>query len=56
MKAKAWRLYGALAGDRAVYGVVKTKPEGLQFHDVAAATDAIADAIKRVMEGAGGEL
>ncbi|MBR2837643.1 MAG: class II fructose-bisphosphate aldolase [Kiritimatiellae bacterium] len=42
--------YGALAGGRAVYDVVKRIPDGLQFHDVAvAATDAIADDIKRVM-------
>ena len=42
--------YGALAGGRAVYDVVKRIPEGLQFHDVAvAATDAISDDIKRVM-------
>ena len=43
--------YGALAGGRAVYDIVKAKPEGLQFHDVAvAATDAIADDIRRVMK------
>ena len=42
--------YGALAGGRAVYDVVKRVPEGLQFHDVAtAATDAIEADIKRVM-------
>ena len=42
--------YGALAGGRAVYDIVKAKPEGLQFHDVAvAATDAMAEDIKRVM-------
>ena len=42
--------YGALAGGRAVYDIVGKKPEGLQFHDVAvAATDAIAEDIKRVM-------
>ena len=42
--------YGALAGGRAVYEIVKAKPEGLQFHDVAvAATAAIADDIRRVM-------
>jgi len=42
--------YGALAGGRAVYDVVKRIPEGLQFHDVAtAATDAIEADIKRVM-------
>ena len=43
--------YGALAGGRAVYDIVKAKPEGLQFHDVAvAATDAITEDIKRVMK------
>ena len=43
--------YGALAGGRAVYDIVRQKPDGLQFHDVAvAATDAIADDIKRVMK------
>lgn len=43
--------YGALAGGRAVYDVVKRTPQGLQFHDVAvAATDAIADDIMRVMK------
>ena len=43
--------YGALAGGRAVYDVVKAKPEGLQFHDVAvAATDAMAEDIRRVMK------
>ena len=42
--------YGALAGGRAVYDIVKRIPDGLQFHDVAvAATDAIAADIKRVM-------
>ena len=42
--------YGALAGGRAVYDIVKRVPEGLQFHDVAtAATDAIEADIKRVM-------
>ena len=42
--------YGALAGGRAVYDVVKRIPEGLQFHDVAvAATVAISDEIRRVM-------
>ena len=42
--------YGAIAGGRAVYDIVRNKPEGLQFHDVAvAATDAIAEDIKRVM-------
>ena len=43
--------YGALAGGRAVYEIVKRTPEGLQFHDVAvAATDAIAADIRRVMK------
>ena len=43
--------YGAIAGGRAVYDIVRQKPEGLQFHDVAvAATDAIAEDIKRVMK------
>jgi fructose-bisphosphate aldolase class II len=43
--------YGAIAGGRAVYDIVRHKPEGLQFHDVAvAATDAIAEDIKRVMK------
>ena len=42
--------YGALAGGRAVYDIVARTPSGLQFHDVAvAATDAIADDIRRVM-------
>ncbi len=42
--------YGALAGGRAVYDLVRRVPEGLQFHDVAvAATAAISDDIKRVM-------
>ena len=42
--------YGALAGGRAVYDLVKRIPVGLQFHDVAvAATSAIADDVKRVM-------
>ena len=42
--------YGALAGGRAVYDLVKRIPEGLHFHDVStAATQAMADDIKRVM-------
>ena len=42
--------YGALAGGRGVYDIVKEKPDGLQFHDVAVrATDAIAADIVRVM-------
>jgi fructose-bisphosphate aldolase class II len=42
--------YGALAGGRAVYDLVRRTPEGLQFHDVSvAATNAIADDIRRVM-------
>ena len=42
--------YGALAGGRAVYDLVKRIPDGLQFHDVAvAATSAIADDVKRVI-------
>ena len=48
--------YGALAGGRAVYDIVKAKPDGLQFHDVAvAATNAITDDIKRVMRVLGGK-
>jgi fructose-bisphosphate aldolase class II len=43
--------YGALAGGRAVYDLVRRTPEGLQFHDVSvAATDAIADDIRRVIK------
>ena len=43
--------YGALAGGRAVCDLVRRKPNGLQFHDVAvAATDAIAADIRRVMK------
>ena len=43
--------YGARAGGRAVYDVVRRSPAGRQFHDVAvAATDAIANDIMRVME------
>ena len=42
--------YGALAGGRAVYDLVKRIPEGLHFHDVStAATQAMADDVKRVM-------
>jgi len=42
--------YGALAGGKSVYEIVKEKPTGLQFHDVAvAATQAICDDVKRVM-------
>ena len=42
--------YGALAGGRAVYDLVKRIPEGLHFHDVSTtATQAMADDIKRVM-------
>lgn len=43
--------YGALAGGKAVYDIVKRIPEGLQFHDVATCvTGAIADDVKRVMK------
>lgn len=43
--------YGALAGGKAVYDIVKRIPEGLQFHDVATCvTNAIADDVKRVMK------
>ena len=42
--------YGAIAGGRAVYDLVKRIPDGLQFHDVAvAAIDAMSADIKRVM-------
>lgn len=42
--------YGALAGGRGVYDLVRQRPEGLQFHDVAVcATKAIADDAVRVM-------
>ncbi len=42
--------YGALAGGKGVYDIVKRIPEGLQFHDVATCvTGAIADDVKRVM-------
>ena len=43
--------YGALAGGKSVYEIVKNTPEGLQFHDVAkAATDAICEDVKKVMK------
>lgn len=43
--------YGALAGGKSVYEIVKSTPEGLQFHDVAKkATEAIADDVKKVMK------
>ena len=42
--------YGALAGGRGVYDIVKEIPEGLQFHDVAVrATQAMADDVANVM-------
>lgn len=42
--------YGALAGGRGVYDIVKEMPEGLQFHDVAVrATQAMADDVAKVM-------
>ena len=42
--------YGALAGGRSVYEIVKNTPEGLLYHDVATfATKAIAEDVKRVM-------
>ena len=42
--------YGALAGGRGVYDIVKEIPEGLQFHDVAVrATQAMADDVAKVM-------
>lgn len=42
--------YGALAGGRAVCELVREKPDGLQFHDVAVrAAAAICDDIKHVM-------
>lgn len=42
--------YGALAGGRGVYDLVRQRPEGLQFHDVSVcATKAIADDAVRVM-------
>lgn len=43
--------YGALAGGRGVYELVKEKPEGLQFHDVTVcATKAICEDVKRTMK------
>ena len=43
--------YGALAGGKGVYDIVKRIPEGLQFHDVAThVTGVIADDVKRVMK------
>ena len=42
--------YGAIAAGKAVYEIVKEKPEGLQFHDVAVrATAAVCADVKRVM-------
>ena len=42
--------YGALAGGKGVYDIVKRTPEGLQFHDVSTyVTGVIADDVKRVM-------
>lgn len=42
--------YGAIAAGRAVYDIVKERPEGLQFHDVATrATAAVCEDVKRVM-------
>ena len=42
--------YGAIAAGKAVYEIVKEKPTGLQFHDVATrATQAVCDDVKRVM-------
>ena len=47
--------YGAIAGGRGVYEIVKNKPEGLQFHDVAVcATKAIEEDLVRVMHVLGG--
>ena len=47
--------YGAIAGGRGVYDIVKETPQGLQFHDVAVrATEAIAADIVRVMRVLGG--
>ena len=47
--------YGAIAGGRGVYEIVKNKPEGLQFHDVAVcATKAIKEDLVRVMHVLGG--
>ena len=49
--------YGAIAGGRGVYDLVKEKPEGLQFHDVAVrATKAIADDAARVMRVLAGKI
>lgn len=43
--------YGAIAGGKAVYDLVREKPEGLQFHEVhVSATAAICEDIKRVMK------
>lgn len=43
--------YGALAGGKGVYDIVKRIPEGLQFHDVAThVTGVIAEDVKRVMK------
>lgn len=43
--------YGALAGGKGVYDIVKRTPEGLQFHDVSTyVTSVIADDVKRVMK------
>ena len=43
--------YGALAGGKGVYDIVKRTPEGLQFHDVSTyVTGVIADDVKRVMK------
>ena len=48
--------YGAIAAGRSVYEIVKEKPEGLQFHDVAArATQAVCEDVKRVMRVFGDE-
>ncbi len=42
--------YEALAGGRGIYELVKAKPEGLQFHDVAVkGTEAMAADVKRAM-------
>ncbi|MBQ6246101.1 MAG: class II fructose-bisphosphate aldolase [Kiritimatiellae bacterium] len=47
--------YGALAGGRAVRDLVRREHDSLQFHEVAvAATDAIAEDVKRVMKVLGG--
>lgn len=43
--------YGALAGGKGVYDIVKRTPEGLQFHDVSTyVTTVIAEDVKRVMK------